>query len=200
MDVSVFLYVEGLLFIWFWCGFFFYWIPFEKLSQKDIFVFLCNLLCFSSNFNAILLLFLQKNRLYQLLMANENVLAIFFFFKISTILHIWKVYRIFDFHPILMHFFLWIDLWRAYCQRISSISYGFRLKLDRKPQVLNSQILTLLFLSNFNAFFGKANVSISLSYLWDRKWVMEIRNSVLPKFRYFAYTMYGRYTQLIFFI
>jgi hypothetical protein len=106
MDVSVFLYVEGLLFIWFWCVFFFfYWIPFEKLSQKDIFVFLCNLLCFSSNFNAILLLFLQKNRLYQLLMGNENVLAIFFFFKISTIIHIWKVYRIFDFHPILMHFF-----------------------------------------------------------------------------------------------
>ena len=27
----------------------------------------------------------------------------------SEISHIWKVYRIFNFHPILMHFILWID-------------------------------------------------------------------------------------------
>lgn len=88
---------------------------------------------------------------------NENVLAIYFFSKFP-LYYIFGRYIKFCFSSNLDAFFFFgliCGELTVLCQRISSISYGFRVKLDRKPQVLNSQILTLLFLSNFNAFLAK---------------------------------------------
>lgn len=97
---------------------------------------------------------------------KETNLLIYFkkALKVVHISHIWKVYWIFIFHPILMHLFFYWLWWELpiECGWISYISYGFQDKLNRKGlQVPDAKIWISYFsIQKLNCIFSAKGSSL----------------------------------------
>ena len=112
---------------------------------------------FSSSFNAVF---------YKMIIIIGywwTIIAILFLNGVQyEILHIWKVSRIFIFHPILMKYFslCWLR-WESMeiFQQMSSISFSFVGKLNRKGITKDTfqKLNFLIFHENCNAFYFLQN-------------------------------------------